>query len=271
MPFVFPNPPAVSGPTDSLFLNGTQSYLYMTTGAYSSLIQSGPGCPSMSTAPGSIASPTMGTANAVEAIGRVLRTAPVGSSGTAGFTTGTSTLNPFSVRSPGVTNGGGFRCTLIGGLESFVPAVGETTFFQGVSHNSGVFPSPPGIPLTDTNVAWFGIYKEQASSSFRVGFKGLGTTAITDLGALSVPFAANTGFVITVDMKPDLTTDCVVQHMAALGVLNTVFTASTSGFNPGRLPFSPTVMGHKHSIANELRVFINGFVINNYTFGAASL
>lgn len=270
MGFQLPNPPS-SGGSASKVETGLQTLLFAAMNPYSNTLSYSTGAPGMTTTTGTLFNATRDPADKVKSIPRECRYANVGAAGTTGWNQGVTPANPFAIAFPGPgLNNGGFRLTIVGGLDSDISTLVNTSFGFGFNSFSAAFPAP-GAALNAAGAAWFGIYSEEGSNNINYGYKNF-ASGIVSLGSFPLTWAVFQGMRAIFTVSPiDLSTTYELQLLTGVGQFTTVASGSITGFNPGNVPVAPWFAAYKNEIPNFLQLWCSGWTIINYPYGRASV
>lgn len=273
MSLIFPNPPADVASSDSFF--DGRSFLYNANisgyGGSGFATQLG-NWTGMSTAAGTIDSPTYSVANQVTAIPREVRRAPGGvAADSPGWQVGTSAGNPNSILFPGATNDAGIKMTLVGGIDQNASVLVGTEFLFGLSDGTVNFPGSVNTLATAAR-AWCGLYSESASNQIFLGYKNAAQAIVILDGPLDITWTTFQGFFITIDINPvSRTTSITFKKLVGLGLWSTLSNVRTTQWNPGRIPIAPTWRCRKNNAADVQSSWISNVLIQSYYLGAFSL
>ena len=227
--------------------------------------------PGLSTTAGSLQTPVYSTLNKVTVIPREVKRGLAGVANDVGWSLGVASANPNSVLFPGTAGDSGFEISLIGGIDSPNMATLSTTeFLFGIAISGSGVPIN-GAALSSSAPQWFGLYSDNGSTDFFVGYKLASGSIIPLTSALSLTWAAYQAWRIVINVSPSGVTTWTLQEASGIGTWATVSSGSTSAFQPGRVPFAPNWRLHKNGASDVQDLWIISVLIRAFFLGSFSL
>lgn len=221
--------------------------------------------------------PVISNLNPVTRIPRVALRAPAGAAADSAVYALANSAAQCPVSYPAGNFDGGFRVTMLAGLDAQVSTLLTTQFIYGVisGNNGGVVPPMAGAggTITAAAYAWIGLYTNN-NGVFRFGYKPLGSAIITDIsGDIALTWAAYQAWKLTIQASPAGPRTFLT--VAALNSQGTAFvtlaSVSTNTFAPARVGFAPAFSLRKTTAGDNCEIWMSNAQVLGYTNGIASL